>query len=358
VHQVRGEHAEAIEWFHVAGDLDPACGARLDEGDLCIERGLFERASQAYGAAAPGSRDWEWAHPSSLFARAFGLGDEAAARELSQLADAGSERAVALRVHLEPYLHALAPPDSSIVNSARATRPGTRLRSLACTSLEPPSAIFAARWTVRRGGVDDGFPISFTSIPSPDPRVGAAADPVWRYDADGRAWPTAPPPSEEVRAQLAALAARRYRLDDWAAAARALPASLPAAELRAATVHPGDPPDGVDPARWLFRWQLAAALALAWRDDGVRELAPLLDGPTDWVGAAATIALTGVARADRARCSAALQAIEPRLAPPTGPIYYGCRFLPALRCLLLMDLSASVRRSFEELRREHDPFGG
>ena len=221
-----------------------------------------------------------------------------------------NERAQALLDEVTPYVGFLPDPNDAIVNSARAVAlqfvgdvgsPTTSRVSV----LEAPSAVLAYRLTV--GGEHT---MHVETIPAPDPRE-PRAEVSWRLWAHDGTEPRrlVEPPDPDVAARVASIAARPFHIEAWKTDAHALGQQLGAqavADLLAVMVWPPDAPERLLAWRWLPHVQLAAALTLAWIDDGWegsqrREaLLSLVNGPTDWTGAAALVALAEIAREEPA----------------------------------------------------------
>ena len=224
-----GRWAEAIEAYEDAVALEPDDDAvRLDIGDLSISAGDTERAARAYAQVLVKDPRHEWAWPSQLYLLARD-GDDAARRELGQLATGGNHRAQDLFGKIEPYVSDLQPPSASCIQSANdAVARGYTPSALAVSSLEPPSAIATFRETLTRAGKDvSGVSISFGNIPTPDPRVPRARVEwqLWKYGTGENATVASPalsPPRAEIAGAIAELANSRFELARWSASARGL----------------------------------------------------------------------------------------------------------------------------------------
>jgi hypothetical protein len=204
-------------------------------------------------------------------------------------------------VNDDSFLRSLPPRPESCIDGARlALEQDDAIVRQTVSSLEAPSAVAAVR---------DAFPnamISFSQIPTPDPRLPARDVPfaLWRYD-DTEASPGVPPPDARVVALVESIATRTYDLESWSNAARdgaaGLAANVTASDCLAAMVHPPSGPPGILPWDFRFRVQVAAALVAAHleeRRDGppFAVLFDAIDGPLDWACTAAIVALLDRAR--------------------------------------------------------------
>lgn len=374
-----GRWAEAIEAYEDAVALEPDDDAvRLDIGDLSISAGDTERAARAYAQVLVKDPRHEWAWPSQLYLLARD-GDDAARRELGQLATGGNHRAQDLFGRIEPYVTDLQPPSASCIQSANdAVARGYTPSALAVSSLEPPSAIATFRETLTRAGKDvSGVSISFGNIPTPDPRVPRARVEwqLWKYgtDANGEmsttAAPALAPPRPEIAGAIAEIASSRFEPARWSASARALAQRFgdgAVTDVLATMAFPPRGPDGAPIGEWMFRVQVVAASvacrlggaanAPSWSSStGGRAARALLDGPFDWSTTAMILALAELAREvpDLGRPIAAL--LEPLVELPTSPVHYGCVVRPVVYCILRIPAVAdAVRARAHVMRKEFD----
>jgi hypothetical protein len=122
---------------------------------------------------------------------------------------------------------------------------------------------------------------------------------LWDYSSS-EPDPISPPPSPDILAKLSAIAETDYRLSSYIESASEL--TIPAEQLVAAAFHaPAPRLTHISPAEWIFRFQVAALLALAsseraWHGSARRQsLYDIASGHVDWLSAAAMIALGVVA---------------------------------------------------------------
>lgn len=374
-----GRWAEAIEAYEDAVALEPDDDAvRLDIGDLSISAGDTERAARAYAQVLVKDPRHEWAWPSQLYLLARD-GDDAARRELGQLATGGNHRAQDLFGKIEPYVSDLQPPDSSCVNSANEAlaRDATPTR-MGVSSLEPPSAIATFREMFARVGKDvSGVPIDFgdvLALPKPDPRLPRAKVEwqIWAYGSGANATVAAPvlrPPRPEIAAAIGEIANSRYEPARWSVLARGLADRFGEAavtDVLTTMAFPPKGPDGAPVGEWMFRVQVVAAYVgcrlggatseSAWASSvGGRAAHAIVNGPLDWSTTAMIIALAELARElpDLGRPVAAL--LEPLVEVPRSPIHYGCVARPVVYCILRIPAVAdAVRNRALVMRKEFD----
>lgn len=183
---------------------------------------------------------------------------------------------------------------------------------LACSTIEPPSAILAFRMAFPRAEIRP------QDVDEPDPReplppMGEGAAMVWRYEGT-QARPAVAAPSVAAAERVRALA-----VPGWPhipavfdGAAELAEYSLP--DLLGVLVHPPAPPeDGPAgqplwgrPDAWIRSVQAVACLGIAhhrrdqpWRGSRrAQTLLELLNGPEDWVTEAAAFALVASAWMD------------------------------------------------------------
>lgn len=345
-HRELGRVDATVEAYRTALVHDPEnVAVRLDIGDVLLLSGRFAEALDAYEGVLkrePGNR---LALPSVYCLKYWMHGRPEWRDRLEALADeaAPNERAAALLDEVTPYVGFLPDPQDAIVNSARAVAlqfagPVGSATTSRVTVLEPPSAVLAYRLTV--GGPHT---MHVQVVPVPDPRE-PRCEVSWRlWDHDGtepRRLVEAPRP--EVAKRVAAIASRPFQVEDWKTRGHALGQQLgadAAGDLLAVMVWPPDPPEGVPQWRWLPHVQLAAALTLAWLDDGWAgsarrgALMSLANGPTDWTGAAALVALTEIAREEPEHAAEVAELMLEMLQtqPSTGS---WCLERPLVACLL------------------------
>jgi tetratricopeptide (TPR) repeat protein len=350
-----GELEAALDAFggalrHARNEQDQV-GAGLDIGDLLMELRRYDDAAKAYGRVLEVDPDEAWATASALYLRARG-GDAQARQALLEAARAEppSERASSLAVKIAPYEFGLPPrPESLIELAAAGIEKGNTLTAAAVSGFEAPSALRSIRaaW-----GKD--VRIDVGSMPTPDPRDPRRPVPftLWKFPYAGRfgrfggkraveATPGVDPPEPEIASALARMASRPFSPDGWWQAADGIVREHGATRARdgalGSMVH--WPPLGNDRMAlwdWAFHVQVAAAFVLARLDErwpeGLRReaLTAVLDGPVDWVGTAALVALTEIARREpEARADILSLVSERALSPHVSPITYMCWIEPA-----------------------------
>ena len=311
-HRELGRVDATVSTYREALRFDPEnVAVRLGIGDVLLLAGRFSEALSAYEGVLRREPGHEAALPSVYCLKYWLHGRPEWRDALEGLAEEeANERAAALLDEVTPWVGFLPDPTDAIVSSARAVSlqfagPVDSTTTSRVSVLEAPSAVLAYRLTV--GGEHT---MHVEQIPAPDPRQ-PRADVGWRlwtYDGtEPRRAVERPAPG--VAAELGRLAARTFHIEDWKGRAHALAQRLgPAAtrDLLATMVWPPEAPAEVPAWRWLPRVQLAAALVLAWIDDGWLgsqrrgALLSLANGPTDWTGGAAFIALAEVAREEPA----------------------------------------------------------
>jgi len=374
-----GRWEEAIKAYEDAAELQPDDDAvKLDIGDLSISAGDTERAARAYAQVLAQNPRHEWAWPSQLYLLARD-GDDAARRELGQLATGGNHRAQDLFGKIEPYVSDLRPPDSSCVNSANeALARDATPTGMGVSSLEPPSAVATFHEMFARVGKDvSGVKIDFgkaESFGKPDPRLPRATVEwqVWAYGSGEQATVAAPalrPPRPEIAAAIGEIANARYEPARWSASARGLAdrfGDAAVTDVLATMAFPPKGPGGAPVGEWMFRVQVVAAFvacrlgnvmsAGAWAASaGGRAAHAIVNGPLDWSTTAMIVALAELAREvpDLGRPIAAF--LEPLVEVPKSPIHYGCVARPVVYCVLRIPaVSDVVRNRALVMRKEFD----
>jgi tetratricopeptide (TPR) repeat protein len=225
-----------------------------------------------------------------------------------------------------PYQTVLPDPGDVTAASARqllgeiaaiveACGPGAQTGvTLTAQYLESPSVAVGFARAVRALGATGALTLEAEELPEPDPRQDKTqlGYRVWGYDGWG-AQPVYPEGDPQVQGLVAVLAAQLFRRDIWDEHARLAAAQLRLLEealesghaLVSVLAHPPEvPPDlGFDGLTWVFRCQVATALIAShvgpWPAEPARSvLTSMLYGPSDWVTAAAIIALGFRAQGD------------------------------------------------------------
>lgn len=313
-----GRIDEAIAAFRQSLVYDPAdLSALLDVGDLLLSADRPGEAAAAYREALEKDAEHDWALPSFHYARFVAERDPSARAALLALRDhrPDNQRARDLADRLDPrvpYATFLVDPTDAtaravtnvLAHMRKDPKSGGTVK-LSVSHVESPSVEVAFRLGQQQLGIENAFEVEVKEELTPDPRLpkGQVELVLWRWDGH-RASANGPPPSPQVAAAVAAIAASDYRVDAWEAAARDVGRRLGAAyahELLGVLVHPPAPPPEVPVVSWVFRVQIAAALALTGVDEGWegssrrRLLLALALGPTDWITSAAIVALGRVA---------------------------------------------------------------
>jgi hypothetical protein len=203
--------------------------------------------------------------------------------------------------------------------------------------------------------------VSIFEIPKPDPRSPRQAVEylLWRYEGNDF-HPAVSPPSSHVAKAIASVANLPYHIYDWSIEARKIAANLSADSLKdilGVMVHPSLPPLNIQIWNWIHRLQVAAALTIAYLDEGwhnslrKRVLVSLVNGPMDWATEAAIIALTQIARECEEAADDILELFMILLDSIPEPGY--CPYLYGLICCCLRfdNLNAGFRDYLEEYKQ-------
>jgi tetratricopeptide (TPR) repeat protein len=335
----------------------------LDIGDLLLDLDRPAEAADEYHRVLEAEPQHEWAAPSALYARFLATGDGAWRDRLEDLAEeqpAGRARQLADAV--TPYLGYLpGRPEALVQLAAQVLGSDTAgVVEVSLSSLEAPSAARVLQQVLRARG---GSLVLTAEIPEPDPRTPRrpVAFELWRHDG-ALAIPALPPPSATVVAPIAQLAATPYHAVAWTEQAQALGRELGAGaveQLLAATVHVPPAPEGWTPWDWVVHVQVAAALVVAFVDDGWQEsarhaaLTSLVHGSVDWTTAAGLVALTRLACVEPERVADVEPLLEAAASHPSTPIHHMCLIEPAVQLMLqLPDLSLPIKRARRARRAE------
>lgn len=369
----------ALAAFREAGRLDASCPHEVERSRVLLDAGRLDEAARELDGAQVDDdpelglmRAWlRWRtggkEPRGLLARLTGRARAvdpallALAERLGQRADSDAFREASLPGAIE-----LPIPHDATANVVRQVwrehGPGGAV-SVTVSSLEGPSNRLALAIAAGKGTDTTAPSYTYSAVPEPDPRRPRrpVRHVLWMYRGPEKreVRQAIGPPATPVGDAVSALARSPYHLRGWWEAARLLGARLgPRAveDLLSAMVHPPPvPPEGLDPVEWVYRNQLAAALALAhvdggWEGSCRREaLLSLVDGPLDWTTDAALIALRELALDE----PATLPEIERRLwelkdeIPSPGHPWYA----ETLACayLRLPGVPRDRRQAFQEL---------
>lgn len=384
VHREKGELPEAIASYQNAIKHDPQeLSVYLDIADLLCQTGDLETGISYYQQVLDRQPNHPWALPHYYFYRFFIDYDDAWNQKLQEYAAVNPDNqpaanlAMGLQETLTPYFGYLPEPAEASINilkqleESEASMKGELTITLSV--LEAPSARLAVDIYVREKWAFDRAIFNIEQIQTPDPRlpIESVEYQLWRYEGT-EPIPAVREPSTTVAEAIAFLAARPYRLSEWATVARQLAADLGADSLDdilGVMLHPPAYPRRDSSATnapetkmaiwiWIHRLQVAAALTIAYLDAGwegslrKRVLLSLACGPMDWSVEAAIIALTQIAleEEDAATEIEGLFMKMLELVPAPGH----CPYLYGLICcsLGLPSLGSQTRSDLENYKRE------
>ncbi|MCZ7687610.1 MAG: hypothetical protein M5U28_56280 [Sandaracinaceae bacterium] len=231
---------------------------------------------------------------------------------------------------------------------------------MASTALEAPSAIAACDDALRLRGFEPPSR-SVTSDLDPDPRVplAATAFTVFRYDGIV-AKPALPPPPEGVARAVADLAGQRFGIVPWCRHAEETGKRLGVVAIEgllATMAHPPPMPQGWAPWFWRQQVVMAAALLVAFVEDGWPEtgrraaLRSLLFGPIDWTTTAGIVAMTELAYRGGPPREEALAWFAELESLPMSPAVYENVAVPLVECMLQLHLLGAERLEALRVRR-------
>jgi tetratricopeptide (TPR) repeat protein len=363
--------------LHEAGMLDEALASfqglaarypeepsvHLDIGDLLLHLERHDEAADAYQQVLEAEPHHEWAAPSALYARYRATGDGAWRDRLEDLAEeqpAGRARQLADAV--TPYLGYLPGRPEALVNLAAQflAEDMTPAGGIALSSMEAPSAVRVLAQIFRARGSTLELE---ASVPEPDPRVPRrpVAFELWHHDG-ALALPALPPPSATITAPIVELASSPYHAVAWTEQAQVLGRELGPGtieQLLAAMLHVPPAPADWTPWDWTMHVQVAAALTIAFVDEGWAEsarhaaLMSLVNGSVDWTSVAGLVALTRLACVEPERIGDVEPVLEAAAVHPATPIHHMCLIEPAVHLMLqLPDLPLPIKRARRVRRAE------
>jgi len=154
-----------------------------------------------------------------------------------------------------------------------------------------------------------------------------------------------------------------YLLSTWSDAAAKAARKLRPEHLEqalAVMVYPPPAPSYIEPWDWYFRIQVAAALGASrlgsesWAEaHGRKALEDVLDGPADWTGTAAIIALLDVGRRDEAARPLVMKALLGAARRAANPAAFQHVIRPAALALLeFSHISPEVSKEMKNLLRD------
>lgn len=366
VHREAGDLERGLAAFRLAADRHPSDAAiRLDIGDTLLDLARWDEAAQAYEDALAREPDDAWASASVRYARYRASGALADREALEEYARAhpNDSRAQSLVARVTPYVGHLPDPRGACLGAVLPIWTGQSQSppvTSCSTALEPPSALASADDALRARGFAP--PARSVSSLDPDPRVPLAptAFRLWTYE-DLVARPALPPPAAAVASAIAELAVQRFGIVPWCREAEPLGRRLgPSAleDVLATMVHPPPRPDGWAPWYWRQQVIVAAALVLAFVEEGWAEsgrraaLHSLLFGPVDWTTTAGIVAMTELAFRGGAPREDALAWFDRLLDVPASPAIYECIDVPLVEHMLQLELPAERLAALRRRRRE------
>ncbi|MCA9610564.1 MAG: hypothetical protein KC619_33440, partial [Myxococcales bacterium] len=278
-------------------------------------------------------------------------------------ANPNERRAQSLVARVTPFLGHLPDPREACIAAVAQLWRGSNESApvtMASTALEAPSAIAACDDAMRLRGFAPPTR-SVTANLDPDPRAPLAptAFTLWTYDGIA-ASPALPPPPEHVAKAVAELAAQHFGIVPWCRQAEATGQRLGVEAIEGllgAMVHPPPMPEGWAPWYWRQQVVVAAALIVAFVDQGWPEtgrraaLRSLLFGPIDWTTTAGIVAMTELAfRGGDAR-DEALEWFAELEALPMSPSVFENVAVPLVECMLQLDFLPPERLEALRARR-------
>ncbi|MBN1429220.1 MAG: tetratricopeptide repeat protein [Anaerolineae bacterium] len=299
----------AIKAYQQALTHDPSNDEiRLDIADLLCERGDLDEGITYYEQVASRNPDHPWAVSHLYFYQYQRDRNPAIKDRLKKYVDEHPDNPMAAELlgRLgDPFIDNLPEPTDATIGILRKlvaenNKPKTGL-NMGLSAMETPSARMAVEMYCNAP-----MTVSIADIQSPDPRQPRRDVQyiLWRYKGTD---PVAAvnPPSLAVSQQIARLANQPYSLDAWITSAQQIADQLGADRLNdllGVMVHPPEPQGGIPIWYWIYRVQVAAALTIAYLDDGwdgslrKEALTSIALGPMDWTVDAALIALLVIAR--------------------------------------------------------------
>jgi tetratricopeptide (TPR) repeat protein len=325
----KGRLEASAQAFAKGIELEPQnASGHLEAGNSCLEDGRWQQALQYYQAALQIEPGHAWAEPSASYCRWKLDQDESWMLRLADASMAGNARAHELIFRAHGHLNESGDASANILRQVRTSwmkeppKPAAHEGDMALTvsTMEAPSNRLAFALEMAAFQQNGRLKVTVTAMPSIDPRrpVEEVTYLLWRFDGTDP-YPALPPPSAEVSARIAALAAEPYDPQvNWARASHVAVkmGAGKVTELLAVMVHPPALPPGAHALAWLPRVQLAAAQVLGQIDEGWeqsarrRALLSLLYGPWDWTTCAAIRTLAWIAREEPAHATDVHQAFE------------------------------------------------
>jgi tetratricopeptide (TPR) repeat protein len=318
VYRTKGDVSAAIASYQDALKYNPEdIDILLDIADTLFNDGQIEKGVNYYKQVIDRQANHSWALPHYLYCQYLLQNNNTWQQQLQEYVEKNpknqkaAELAKNSRKSLTPYLDYLPELKEATINILRSTIQfygESKVSELGiCTSnLDVPSCRLAIDLYQTQKFGRKNSTISILEIPTPDPRSPRQSVEylLWRYRGNDF-YPAVSPPSSSVAEAIAGIATFPYHIYDWSIEARKIAANLNEdniKDLLGVMVHPSLPPFNIEIWDWIHRLQVAAALTIAYLDEGwenslrKKVLVSLVNGPMDWATEAAIIALTQIAR--------------------------------------------------------------
>jgi len=369
-----GKIKEALEYFSKCLDFrQDDIAVRLDMADMLCQEGHETEGIRIYEEILDDEPENAWALTSMYYYKFVTTDDQQWRNKLERFAleNPENERAAVMVDAMTPYVGFLPELAEATVNSMQdiaekfEREPDDNFGGKININLsypECPSSRLAAEVMLEMMELDLQLIFSSQKVAKPDPREerGNPEYRIWVYK-EGHPKAVVEPPSDEISEQIAGIAITGFNIHNWREIAKVVAEELGTDTLKSllgVMAHPPMPHPDFDAWDWVFRCQLAAALIIAYIDDGwedsVRKqvLFSLLHGPADWSTNAAIVALTELAldipeiRGEIVDEFAEL--LEMR--PDAG---YWCLEYPLVTCILrIPGLDDKTREFFEKYRTD------
>lgn len=355
VYRTKGDVEAAIAFYQDALKYNPEdIDILLDIADTLFNDGQIERGVNYYKQVLDRQANHSWALPHYFYCQFLLQNNHTWQQQLQEYVEKNPknqkavELAKNLRKSLTPYLDYLPELREATINMLRSTIQfygENKVSELGiCTSnLDVPSCRLAIDLYQTQKFDRKNSTISILEIPTPDPRSPRQSVEylLWRYQGNDF-YPAVSPPSPSVAEAIAGIATFPYHIYDWSIEARKIAANLnedSVRDLLGVMVHPSVPPFNMEIWDWIHRLQVAAALTIAYLDEGwenslrKKVLISLVNGPMDWATEAAIIALTQIARECVEATDDILELFIILLDTIPEPVY--CPYLYGLICCCL-----------------------
>ena len=315
VYRTRGESDRALATYENALQYDSEdISVFLDMADLFCDTGRFTEGISYYQKVLNREPEHPWAKPYFLYYQFFQKQDLVWKDRLQIYVSKHQNNTTATQLfnHLEvvvsPYLGYLPTPTDATIAILQAFEKNPTQGSpekLTFTSLESPTSRLILQCYVKEKFALETIPIEIVELQTPDPRLPRSAVNylLWRYEGFDP-YPNVDPPRQDVARAIAALAERPYTLNSWCHNARQIATFFGKENLDSflgIMAHPPQNPSKIPLWSWMYRLQIASALAIAYLDRGWQNslrkqvLFDLARGPMDWSIEAAIVALMQLA---------------------------------------------------------------